>query len=118
MDSAPDPERSVEQYRSLAPVYDAMARAGMRFRRRAVELLDLRRGETIVDVACGTGLNFRPILERIGPEGRLFGIDLSPDMLDRARERVVAGSWDNVELVNAPVERAAIPVAADAALFP
>jgi hypothetical protein len=38
-------------------------------------------------------------------------------MLDRARERVVAGGWDNVELINAPVERAALPVAADAALF-
>ena len=50
-------------------------------------------------------------------EGRLFGIDLSPDMLDRARERVVAGGWDNVELINALVERATLPVTADAALL-
>jgi SAM-dependent methyltransferase len=117
MGARPDPKRSIQQYRRLAPVYDVMARAGMRYRRRAVDLLDLRRGEIVVDVACGTGLNFQPIIERIGLEGRLFGIDLSPDMLDRARERVVAGGWDNIELINAPVERAALPVAVDAALF-
>jgi ubiquinone/menaquinone biosynthesis C-methylase UbiE len=113
----PDPDRSIEQYRRVAPIYDVMARWGMRYRRRAVGLLELRRGETVVDVACGTGLNFESILERIGPEGRLFGIDLSPDMLERARARAVAGGWDNVELVNAPVEEAALPDAADAALF-
>jgi ubiquinone/menaquinone biosynthesis C-methylase UbiE len=117
MGARPDPDRSIQQYRRLAPVYDVMARAAMRYRRRAVELLDLRRGDIVVDAACGTGLNFQPIIERIGGEGRLFGIDLSPDMLELARERVVAGGWDNVELINAPVERADIPVAADAALF-
>ena len=117
MGARPNPERSIQQYRRLAPVYDVIARAGMRYRRRAVELLDLRRGDIVVDVACGTGINFQPIIESIGREGRLFGIDLSPDMLDRARDRVIAGGWDNVELVNAPVERAALPVPADAALF-
>jgi ubiquinone/menaquinone biosynthesis C-methylase UbiE len=85
MDAGPDPDRAIEQYRRLAPGYDVMARAGMRYRRKAVELLELRRGEIVVDVACGTGLNFEPIIERVGPEGRLFGIDLSPDML-AARE--------------------------------
>jgi ubiquinone/menaquinone biosynthesis C-methylase UbiE len=117
MDAGPDPDRAIEQYRRLAPGYDVMARAGMRYRRKAVELLELRRGEIVVDVACGTGLNFEPIIERVGPEGRLFGIDLSPDMLARARARAVAGGWDNVELINAPVERAAVPDAADAALL-
>jgi SAM-dependent methyltransferase len=117
MGARPDPERSIQQYRRLAPVYDVMARAGMRYRRRAVELLYLRRGDIVVDVACGTGLNFQPIIERIGREGRLFGIDLSPDMLERARERVVVAGWDNVELINTPVEGAALQVAAGAALF-
>jgi ubiquinone/menaquinone biosynthesis C-methylase UbiE len=117
MDREPDPARAIEQYRRLAPVYDVMARAGMRYRRRTVELLDLQHGEAVVDVACGTGLNFEPIIQRIGPEGRLFGIDLSPDMLARARERAVVGGWDNVDLINAPMERAVVPEAADAALL-
>jgi ubiquinone/menaquinone biosynthesis C-methylase UbiE len=116
-DRGPDPQRAIEQYRRLAPVYDVIARAGMRYRRRAVELLELRGGEVVVDVACGTGLNFEPIILRIGPEGRLFGIDLSLDMLARARARSVAGGWGNVELINAPVEQAAVPNAADAALL-
>jgi ubiquinone/menaquinone biosynthesis C-methylase UbiE len=117
MDAGPDPDRAIEQYRRLAPSYDVMARAGMRYRRKAVELLELRHGEIVVDVACGSGLNFESIIERIGPEGRLIGIDLSPDMLARARARAVAGGWDNVELINAPVERAAVPDAAGAALL-
>jgi demethylmenaquinone methyltransferase/2-methoxy-6-polyprenyl-1,4-benzoquinol methylase len=116
-DAGPDPERAIEQYRRLAPIYDVMARVGMRYRRKAVELLELGRGEIVVDVACGTGLNFEPIIERVGPEGRLFGIDLSPDMLARARARAVAGGWDNVELIKASVERAVVPDAADAALL-
>jgi arsenite methyltransferase len=67
MDREPDPAKAIEQYRRLAPVYDVMARAGMRYRRRTVELLDLQHGEAVVDVACGTGLNFEPIIQRIGP---------------------------------------------------
>ena len=58
-------------------------------------------GATIVEVGCGTGLNFRLVQESIGLSGRLIGVDLCADMLKQARQRVAAKGWSNVELVQA-----------------
>lgn len=88
-----------------------------RWQRMAVERLDLQPGEVVIDAACGTGLNFPPLEERIGSNGRIIGIDLSPEMLAQARERVAAESWENVTLIETAVERAQLEVRADAALF-
>jgi ubiquinone/menaquinone biosynthesis C-methylase UbiE len=79
--------------------------------------LALARGDRVIDVACGTGANFRYLVERIGPEGHVIGVDLSPDMLEIARTRVQRHQWKNIALVEAPVEEAELPVQLDAALF-
>ncbi|MDQ3955639.1 MAG: methyltransferase domain-containing protein [Actinomycetota bacterium] len=113
----PDQERAIRQYHRLAPVYDAIARFGMRYRRMAVDRLQLRPGESVVDVACGTGLNFDYLYEQVGPSGRIIGIDLSGDMLVRARERVDRAAWRNVTLIESAAESANIPASADAAIF-
>jgi demethylmenaquinone methyltransferase/2-methoxy-6-polyprenyl-1,4-benzoquinol methylase len=89
------------RYQRLAPIYDwanlerplyAAARA------RAIELLQLRPGEKVLDVACGTGVNFALIEQRIGPSGRLVGIDLTPPMLERAAARAARHGWENLPL--------------------
>ncbi len=69
------------------------------YRLRAVELLRLKRGDCVVDLACGTGLSFPLIVDRIGSEGRLIGVDLSPGMLACTRELVERSGWKNVDLV-------------------
>jgi len=57
-------------------------------------------GDTVVDLACGTGLNF-PLLQRaVGPGGRIVGVDLTDAMLDQARARASAAGWTNVDLVS------------------
>jgi demethylmenaquinone methyltransferase/2-methoxy-6-polyprenyl-1,4-benzoquinol methylase len=53
----------------------------------------------------------------VGPSGRVVGIEQSAPMLARARERVAKAGWRNVELVEAPVERARFEGPGDAALF-
>jgi demethylmenaquinone methyltransferase/2-methoxy-6-polyprenyl-1,4-benzoquinol methylase len=70
-------------------------------RRRTVDALELRPGDTVVDVACGTGLNFALLEEAIGPEGRIVGVDLTDAMLVQAEERIEANGWRNVSLVQA-----------------
>jgi len=56
-----------------------------RWRRQAVELLAPRPGATVLDAMTGMGEGWRHLLRRIGPEGRIVAIDLSPGMLDGAR---------------------------------
>jgi ubiquinone/menaquinone biosynthesis C-methylase UbiE len=115
--TGPDRQRAIEQYRHRARGYDRLAPLTHRLRRRAVQRLGLRAGQTVIDVACGTGLTFALIEDQIGPDGRLIGIDLSPEMLSQARERVAAKGWGNVTLIESAIEDAAIPEVADAAVF-
>lgn len=79
------------------------------YRSLAVKLLRSRRGDSVVELGCGTGLNFPFIIERIGPEGRLMGVDLTPGMLERAGERVERHGWKNIELVQSDIAEYRFP---------
>lgn len=100
-------ERVTKLYQGRADGYDHGLRLYKRFfffdteryRRIATERLKLTPGEVVLDIACGTGLNFPLLQAGIGPGGRIIGLDLSPHMLARAEERVRAAKWENVELV-------------------
>lgn len=103
-------------YRRLAPRYDWAAglldRLGIgygRLRRAAARAADLRPGDVVVEIGCGTGVNFPLIQDRIGPGGRIIGVDLSAEMLDEARRRVSAEGWDNVTLVECSAADYAFP---------
>ena len=73
------------------------------YRLIAIRKLSLKRGDCVIELGCGTGLNLPFLLERIGPEARLIGVDLTQGMLDIARERVERSGWKNVELVQSDV---------------
>jgi SAM-dependent methyltransferase len=115
--AAPDRARALARYGAMAPSYELRTTSGDVWRRDLVTRLAPRRGETILDVGCGTGRNFTQIQQRIGPEGRIIGLEQSPEMLAQARARVLQNGWTNVELVCAGAEDAVITVTADAALL-
>lgn len=103
-------------YTRLARHYDLAARfleaLGFgydRLRRDAVEALSLEEGDTVVDIGCGTGANFSLLENRIGPTGRIIGVDLTRSMLDRAENRVNAAGWNNVELIQCAAKDYAFP---------
>lgn len=110
-------QKSLEQYRLRAKVYDCELAAFEPLRRCAIERLKLAPGDTVLDVGCGTGLSFGPLQLVVGSGGHIIGIEQSPDMLSLARNRVAGNGWTNVTLLNMPAEVANTPVLADAALF-
>jgi ubiquinone/menaquinone biosynthesis C-methylase UbiE len=55
---------------------------------RMLDLANLVAGESVLDVACGTGISSFAAAGRVGPSGRLLGIDLSEAMIEIARRRV------------------------------
>ncbi len=73
------------------------------YRSLVIRKLSLQRGDCVIELGCGTGLNFPSLMEQIGPEGRLIGVDLTPGMLDIARVRVERSGWKNVELIQSDI---------------
>ncbi len=107
-------------YRKRAGNYDLYARLfpllGFRqqvYRTKAVQALNLRHGDIVVDIGCGTGLNF-PLLEQaIGPEGKIVGVHLTDAMLAQAQRRVKENGWSNVELVQSDAAKFRFPTGLD-----
>lgn len=57
------------------------------FRERVLDLAGLRRGESVLDIGCGTGTLAIAATQRVGPSGKAYGVDASPEMLARARKK-------------------------------
>ncbi len=105
-------------YRYHAYVYDWTRWTILHGRKRAVEKLELRPDSEVLEIGCGTGLNFRYVLERLDSRrGRLVGLDFSADMLKQAQKRLAARGWDNVELVESDAAKMKLDRRFDAILF-
>jgi ubiquinone/menaquinone biosynthesis C-methylase UbiE len=116
-------ERLIETYRKKAKHYDITSRLypvpgypERAQRLRAVQALGLRAGDSVIDIACGTGLNFPLIEEVIGPGGRIVGVDLTDAMLAQAQHRIAAHGWSNISLVQSDAAEFGFPTQADAIL--
>src|ERR1700749_1667892 len=101
-------EHLIETYSKKAKHYDVTSRLypvpgyPQRTQRlRTVRALGLHPGDTVIDMACGTGLNFALLQQAVGPGGRIVGFDLTDAMLARAQDRIKANGWSNVSLVQA-----------------
>jgi ubiquinone/menaquinone biosynthesis C-methylase UbiE len=106
-----------EAYRSQAGDYDQRTDAYRHWRELLVQQLPIHRGDTVLDVGCGTGLCLPLLQHKVGRTGVIIGIDESEQMLEVAADRIAAHGWDNVRLIAAPVAHAPIAATADAALF-
>src|SRR3972149_4405744 len=97
-----DIERIKTKYRRNARFYDVLVRPlplFERLREKAVARLGPRPGETVVDLGCGTGLSFELLERGVGPQGRIIGVEITPEMLARAREKVARHGWADVPLI-------------------
>jgi demethylmenaquinone methyltransferase/2-methoxy-6-polyprenyl-1,4-benzoquinol methylase len=123
--SQPDRSREhlIETYRKKAKHYDVTSRLypvpgyPQRTQRlRAVQALGLRPGDTVIDMACGTGLNFPLLQKAVGPGGRIVGVDLTDAMLAQARHRTETNGWSNISLVQSDAAGFEFPAEVDAIL--
>ncbi len=88
----------VEVYSEAASIYDVWGkRAETRARKRALALAQIQNGESILEVAVGTGLTFQELL-KANPDGHNVGIDLTPAMLEEAKIKAAKAGGSNYQL--------------------
>lgn len=109
----PDPELSQRKYARHAAGYDATCHRIEGIRAAAINALRLQPGETVFDVACGTGATLAALAARVGPSGRVIGLEHSPEMAAIARSR----AGPNTEIVVGSIEELRLATRADAMLF-
>jgi ubiquinone/menaquinone biosynthesis C-methylase UbiE len=70
---------------------------------RIARLLRLEPGDTVLDVGCGTGVMVPYLLERVGENGRIVAVDISPRMIEVARRKFPPAEYPNVKFIVADV---------------
>lgn len=75
-----------------------------RLANRLVELAELQRGQTILDVATGTGIAAIASAQIVGDEGKVIGVDISSGMLSQAQRKIEQANLKNVELLEADAD--------------
>ncbi len=73
-----------------------------------IGLLELKPGETVLDLGSGAGIDAFLAAREVGPQGRVIGVDMTPQMLERARRNAASKNQDNVEFREGRLE--ALPV--------
>jgi demethylmenaquinone methyltransferase/2-methoxy-6-polyprenyl-1,4-benzoquinol methylase len=126
VDASNHKQEIIEAYRQRAPNYDLAVRLFDIFtwlgfdisgwRLQAISELNLKDGDIVVDVGCGTGLNFPLLYQAAGPHGLIIGVDLSDAMLTQARKTAEANHWANVQLECADASQFKFPPRVDAVL--
>jgi len=110
----PKLQRRVQRYGwdKAAPSYERFWQAQLApAQRRLLELAAIQPGESVLDVACGTGLVTFPAAERVGPSGLVLATDISDAMVTRIREESARRGHAHVRAARMDAERLYVPEA-------
>lgn len=69
-----------------------------------VDLVELKKGQKILDIATGTGIVAISAAKTVGNQGQVVGVDISSTMLNQAREKIAKQSLQNIELIEADAD--------------
>jgi len=78
-----------------------------------VAMASLKEGETVLDLGSGAGFDCFLAAQKVGKKGKVIGVDMTPEMIDRARRNKQKGDYDNVEFRLGEIEN--LPVADNSA---
>jgi len=82
-------EEAKEAYGRLSRFYDyTLGLLGRKYSKMALERLSVVEGETVLEIGFGTGHCLKRIAKLVGPAGKVYGIDISPEMLEKTKKRL------------------------------
>lgn len=73
------------------------------------KLGEINPGEYVLDIGCGAGLDSLIAARIVGPEGRVIGVDMTPEMIEKARQNAVEAGVENIEFIEDYSEQLPIP---------
>lgn len=91
-------QKAATTYNAAADFFDHPANSfWARYGRGTIERLELKPGERVLDVCCGTGASAIPAAEMVGPSGSVVGIDLAENLLELARCKAKQQNLTNLQ---------------------
>jgi demethylmenaquinone methyltransferase/2-methoxy-6-polyprenyl-1,4-benzoquinol methylase len=108
--------RRAANYNWTANLYYLIGFREWHQRKRAITSLCLQPGDTVVEIGCGTGLNFGLLQEKIGASGKIIGVDATDAMLAQAARTVEKHRWNNIDLILSDVQSFHFPKGVDGIL--
>ena len=110
-------EQIEKKYKSVASIPEELMSFTKKIRQVAICHLDLRAGDKVIDVGCGTGASF-PFLEKVvGQSGSILGVEPSSSMLKGAEARISQEKWENIKLIEKTIEEVETDEIFDGALL-
>jgi ubiquinone/menaquinone biosynthesis C-methylase UbiE len=110
MDAHTAKVRATATYNAAADLFDDPRLSFWdRFGRRTVERLDLAPGSSVLDLCCGAGASALPAAERVGPFGKVLGVDLAENLVRRARVKASIRRLRNTDFQVGDLERLDLP---------
>ncbi|MEK7656075.1 MAG: methyltransferase domain-containing protein [Patescibacteria group bacterium] len=85
-------------------------------RRSAVKALELEKGDTVLDLACGTGLNHEFLEDAVGSSGKIIAFDYSNEMLQAAKRQAEKNGWNNITFIQGDAARLSLDAKVDGVL--
>ena len=110
-------ERRYDRLAGLIGFFDWLFFVPPTLRRESVACLRLKPGDHVLEIGSGTGRNLDFLCDAVGPHGKVYGVDLSVEMLKKADRLRRRNGWRNVELIRADVAGFVAPRPLDAVLF-
>ena len=72
-------------------------------------IASLKEGELVLDLGAGGGIDVFLAAKKVGPNGKVYGVDMTPEMLSKARDNAVKGNYKNVEFLLGEIEHLPLP---------